>query len=113
MKKDRNDISVFILSLSALAISTSFFTINYLEKSGIISKESIPFYLMSAGCVGFVFWGWAIGLVTAVVSLVMAHRIQDKIVKVIIWVLSSLAIISAMLWALLIFFLMWMLAGTT
>ena len=104
---------VFILSLSAVVISTSFFTIYYLEKSGIISKGSIPFYFMSASCVGFVFWGWVIGLVTAVASMIMAHRVRDKIVKVIIWVLSSLAIISAMLWALLIFFLMWMLAGTT
>lgn len=110
MDENRYGVWVFILALIALFISTLPFTLTLLENSEVISRECSQRILL--GPVALFLWGWLLGLVLAVVSLVMVRRSKDLLIKIIVWVFSSLAIIAALLWLMWVLFLvMWQLQG--
>jgi len=110
MDEGRYGVRVFILALTALVISALPLTLSLLEKSEVISTES--FHLIFGRPVGLFLWGWLPGLGLAAFSLFMVRCLRDRLVKVFVWVVSSLAIIAALLWlASVLFLLMWSFRG--
>jgi hypothetical protein len=110
MDENRFGVCIFIISLLALIISALPFIRPLLEKSELISRES--FHMIFGRPIGLFLWGWLLGLGLAVFSLFMAHRLRDRLAKSFIWVVSSLAIIAALLWLMcVLFLLMWSLQG--
>jgi hypothetical protein len=101
-EKGKNVLSL-ILALIALVIPTSPFTLTLLRRAGLFSKEFqqqiyfSPFYL--------ILWGWLMGLVIGISSIVMVRRSDDLHVKTAVWVLSSLGIIIDLIWATLLLYL--------
>lgn len=99
-------VGVFIISLLALILSALPFTLYPLERLEIISIKS--YYQILGRPVFLSLWGWIPGLGLAVLSLFMVRR-SRSLLKFLIWVVSSLAIIVAFfLWlALASYLLMW------
>ena len=103
MTERRNNDLPFLLALTAWVTLATYFALFILAllQSGFPFGEDvfIPFEKMwsFAGCLFLT--GWLPGLALAVISLFTLRLSRTLFVKILVWILSPLAIIAAFLWA--------------
>ncbi|MGD0551267.1 MAG: hypothetical protein ABSB25_01310 [Sedimentisphaerales bacterium] len=99
MNEGRFGVRVFIISLAALVFSNCSVIITLLLISRTNPSPGVSAFIRYALSISYLF-GWLAGLLLAIVSLVMVRRSRDLLIKIFVWIISSLAIISAMFWGL-------------
>jgi len=97
MNEKRYSVLALILALAALVISSLNYSLQMIDKSGVISSNDLnniwldPIYLF--------FWGWIPGLALSIIAFRFSRRLKNKLLKIIIWLILSVAAISILLWA--------------
>ncbi len=97
MDEGRYGVMIFLLSLAALIISSLPLSFILLESLEMISEDD-RHRIVDA----LLLWGWLLGLFLAAFSIFKVRRISDLLVKIPVWIFSSLAILFSLLWALLV-----------
>jgi hypothetical protein len=100
MNERNYGILALILALVALVACSSLWLLMLLVSSGAIGNyESIDAFLWQHSWI--LYWGWMPGMVLAVAHLLILRRPQNLILKILIWFILSLAIITAIMWLIL------------
>ncbi|MGD0077118.1 MAG: hypothetical protein ABSB91_00670 [Sedimentisphaerales bacterium] len=97
MDEGRYGVMIFLLSLAALIISSLPVSLTLLESLEMISEDD-RHRIVDA----LLLWGWLLGLFLAAFSIFKVRRISNLLVKIPVWIFSSLAILFSILWALLV-----------
>jgi hypothetical protein len=106
MDDKRYDALPFLLALASLVtLASSFvlFILTFFESGFPLGKFGISVRDMSTIAWCLLFMGWIPGLALAIVSLVMLRHLRSWLEKVAPLVLSSLAIMAVLFWALFIY----------
>ena len=106
MDKNTACLLAFFLSLAAFSIGT----LPLFEFMGFISHEGW-FYSHIVIGVMFGYWGWLVPIALGVISFRMVHQTQSIVNKIPAWLFSVLAVVSGLVWAVLIICMVFILAN--
>jgi hypothetical protein len=105
MDEKRYSALPFLLALLAwVTLATSFaLWLLFFSKHGLPIGEDRDILVHNMGTIALCLFcmGWTPGLALAVVSLIMLRRSQNLLQKIVVRILSPLAIIAAILWSIL------------
>lgn len=97
MDEGRFGVTIFLLSVAALIISSLPVSLILLESLEMISEDNRHRIVNT-----LLLWGWLLGLFLAAFSIFKVRRISDLLVKIPVWIFSSLAMLFSFVWLLLL-----------